>query len=164
MNKPACFAAFGLILLCGAVVLMAQTSAAQGGDFSLKRYRDSNRLALVFAPDSENALYRKQAALWNGKRAGLNERDIVRFNVFERGGGTVGGAALAAADARALCKQFGMRRGAFRVILVGKDGHTALSTGSPVSAARLFRLIDAMPMRREEIKRKGVGVRGSGVG
>ena len=154
MNKSVCFAASGLISLCGAVVFMAQAMAAKGDPIDLKRYRDNNRLIFVFAPSRENSLYRKQAALWNGSRAGLKERDLVRFDVFEREAGTVGDAALADADARALRKQFKIRRGVFRVILVGKDGHTALSSGSPVSAARLFGLIDAMPMRRQEMKRK----------
>ena len=140
----------GLISLCGAA-LMASI-AASGGEFDLKSYQNRNRLVFVFAPDKTSPLYRRQAALWNGKRAGMNERDIIRFNVFERRLGKTGGALPA--DAADLRKQFKIRRGVFRMVLVGKDGHTAFSSARPVSAARLFALIDAMPMRRQEMKER----------
>jgi len=39
------------------------------------------------------------------------------------------------------------------VFLVGKDGHTALSSKKPLSADYLFGKVDAMPMRRAEIRR-----------
>jgi hypothetical protein len=41
----------------------------------------------------------------------------------------------------------------FQVFLVGKDGHTAISFERPVSADNLFALVDAMPMRRKEMRR-----------
>ena len=40
---------------------------------------------------------------------------------------------------------------AFRVRLIGKDGGEKLDSAAPVSAAALFALIDAMPMRRAEM-------------
>jgi hypothetical protein len=42
----------------------------------------------------------------------------------------------------------------FQVFRVGKDGHTALSSDRPLSAAYLFGKIDAMPMRRDEMRRR----------
>ncbi len=43
---------------------------------------------------------------------------------------------------------------AFRVILLGKDGHVALQSIAPVPAARIEAAIDAMPMRRDEMRRR----------
>lgn len=40
----------------------------------------------------------------------------------------------------------------FSVILLGKDGGEKLRKKSFVSAAELFSLIDAMPMRQQEIR------------
>ena len=142
-------AGFRRIGLCGATLLVS--AAARGGDFNLTPYHNKNRLVFLFAPNKSNALYRKQAALWQGKRAEMDERDILRFNVFESGAGEIGAAPLSAGGSGALRKRFKIRRGAFRMILVGKDGHTALSSAVPVPAARLFALIDAMPMRRQEM-------------
>jgi hypothetical protein len=41
----------------------------------------------------------------------------------------------------------------FQVFLVGKDGHTAISSDKPLSADYLFARVDAMPMRRDEMRR-----------
>ena len=153
MNRATVTAAFQLISLCGAAIFVSQR-VADCDDFDLKRYRDNNRLVFVFAPEKSNSFYRRQSALWKDRRAGMNARALVRFDVFEREKGTAGDTVLAAADAAALRKRFGVRRGAFRVVLVGKDGHTALFSGKPVPSARLFGLIDAMPMRRQEMQRR----------
>ena len=152
MRKRGGIAGFRALSLCGAALILA-TTAARGGEFDLAPYSNNNRLVFVFAPNKANAFFRRQAELWNGKRAGLEERDLVRFDVFERGVGKIGVKPLAETDASALRKQFKVRRGAFRVILVGKDGHTAFASSKPVSAASLFGLIDAMPMRQQEMKK-----------
>jgi hypothetical protein len=41
----------------------------------------------------------------------------------------------------------------FQVFLIGKDGHTAISSNKPISADRLFAQVDAMPMRQDEMRR-----------
>jgi len=41
----------------------------------------------------------------------------------------------------------------FQVFLVGKDGHTAISSDTPLSADYLFARVDAMPMRQDEMRR-----------
>jgi hypothetical protein len=41
----------------------------------------------------------------------------------------------------------------FQVFLVGKDGHTAISSDKPLSAEYLFAQVDAMPMRQDEMRR-----------
>jgi hypothetical protein len=42
----------------------------------------------------------------------------------------------------------------FRFILIGKDGGIKLSSDKPVKLEQLFALIDSMPMRRYEVKKK----------
>ena len=42
---------------------------------------------------------------------------------------------------------------AFRALLVGKDGEPKLVSAKPISAAILYSTIDAMPMRRDEMRR-----------
>lgn len=43
---------------------------------------------------------------------------------------------------------------AFVLVLVGKDGGEKYRTSQPVPAATLFDIIDAMPMRQQEMRRK----------
>lgn len=42
----------------------------------------------------------------------------------------------------------------FTVMLIGKDGGIKLSQTSPVTNTELFELIDAMPMRRQEMRER----------
>ncbi len=123
--------------------LVSQASqAADTAPQSLNAYRDKNRVLLVFAPSASDARYRKQSELLSGNDSGLKERDLLRFNLFESNGS-------------ALRKQYGVRPGQFRVLLIGKDGNTAYSTARPVVPSDLFRRIDRMPMRRDEMRRRG---------
>ena len=57
------------------------------------------------------------------------------------------------AGATALRAAVGLPAGRFGVALVGKDGGVKLSRQAPVSTETLFRTIDAMPMRRDEMRR-----------
>jgi hypothetical protein len=54
--------------------------------------------------------------------------------------------------ASALKAPFGVANASFRAVLVGKDGGAKLSQPTPLDAARLFATIDAMPMRRDEMR------------
>jgi len=56
---------------------------------------------------------------------------------------------------RELLRRFAIAEGAFAVVLVGKDGHQAFRSAQPVTAEDLCARIDAMPMRREELRRRG---------
>jgi hypothetical protein len=40
----------------------------------------------------------------------------------------------------------------FEIILIGKDGGVKLRSKTPISLEELFSLIDAMPMRRQEMR------------
>jgi hypothetical protein len=109
---------------------------------TLSDYRDKNRVLLIFAPSMADTRYRKQNDLIKGKEEGLKERDLVRINIFEKPGSP-------------LRKRYGVKNGGFQVVLVGKDGHTAYRTEQPVPPSDLFQRIDRMPMRREEMRRRG---------
>jgi Domain of unknown function (DUF4174) len=59
-----------------------------------------------------------------------------------------------AQSAGALRVSFGASTASFRAVLVGKDGGAKLSQSEPLDAVRLFATIDALPMRRDEMRRK----------
>ncbi len=128
----------------GPVLLLAAAVVAMPVD----RHRWNDRLLLVFAPDaasSDLAAQRRDAA---AAAAAYAERDIV---VVEVVGDAVRGAADPAADLR---RRFHAPPGRFRAVLVGKDGHVALASPTPLTADRLAPVIDAMPMRRDELRRR----------
>ena len=59
-----------------------------------------------------------------------------------------------AEDAR---KRFGIGGETFAVVLVGKDGGEKFRSTEPVEPEDLFDRIDAMPMRRREVREKDAG-------
>lgn len=91
------------------------------------------RVLRVVAPSVENESYRKQAALLLPAWTGLLERDFV------------------------IETQFGAPR--FMVTLIGKDGGEKLRREVPLVPEELFAVVDAMPMRRAEMKSKPPGSR-----
>ena len=120
----------------------------------LQPYLWKNRPLLIFAPSESSSQLKRQRRIVATNHAGLRERDMIVIEIVGSRVRTVLGstAAFSAAAAR---KFYGVGPGTFRTILVGKDGGRKLQSSSPIGSARLFRLIDAMPMRKQEIRRKG---------
>ncbi|MEL6227596.1 MAG: DUF4174 domain-containing protein [Pseudomonadota bacterium] len=121
---------------------------------AMSGYKWKNRPLVVFAPNNQSAAFRRQVAIINARRSGFRERDMVVIAVVgNRVQALIGrGPGMSAV---ALRRRYGVAAGSFRAILVGKDGGVKLSTGSPLSTGRLFGTIDAMPMRRQEMRRRG---------
>ncbi len=58
------------------------------------------------------------------------------------------------ADAAGLRDASGIEAGRFAVVLVGKDGGEKARWSGPVSEREVFARVDAMPMRRREMREK----------
>jgi hypothetical protein len=115
---------------------------AEARDTPLAGYRWKNRVLVVVAPSRQDANLVTQRRIFEQNAKGMAERQIVLVE--------------AAGDddrARAIRSQLGADDKAFKVLLVGKDGNTAVSSTRPFSAAELFGKVDAMPMRRDEMRR-----------
>ena len=113
---------------------------------SIDAYRNHARLLIVFAPTAADAALAQQQQ--SADVAAFAARDV---RIVEVVGDTVKGATDAAATLR---RRFGVDAAGFRLILVGKDGHVALDSATPVPAARIDATIDAMPMRQQEMRRR----------
>ena len=106
----------------------------------LATYRRAYRVVVALAPsrrDPDLAVQRRIfAALW----AAAAERDLVLATYDD-----------ATPEGATLRRRFGGT--GFRAILVGKDGEEKISSGRPLDRDALFPTIDAMPMRRQEMRR-----------
>ena len=119
---------------------------------AMRGYRWKHRPLLVFAPDSGNAALADQRRHLADKATGLHDRDMVVVSII---------AATVSAEfgpgpgmtASALRARYAVPASEFRAILVGKDGGAKLVSRTPLSSGRLFATIDAMPMRRQEMRR-----------
>lgn len=121
-----------------ALALGADGSAASD---PLAAHRGQTRILVVAAPEARDPALLAQREALASARAGLRERDLV---VVEAVG--------AGADASALRRRLGLPDQAFRAVLIGKDGGPKLTATEPVAPERLFATIDAMPMRRDEMR------------
>jgi Domain of unknown function (DUF4174) len=144
MMAKAAFALAGVLAM-----LTAPGSAEAAKDPYLWKFRP----VLVFAADSADARLRRQKSIIASQSEAMRERDIVVVYVV---GGDVSHAFGPApgGDASALRAKYGVASGAFAALLVGKDGGVKLKSSTPLPAARLTSVIDAMPMRQDEMQRK----------
>lgn len=120
---------------------------------AMSNYRWTYRPLLVFTGSTQSAALAQQRRIVAASRSGLAERNVVVVWVI---GNAVSselgpGPGLSAGALRA---RFAGSTAPFRAILVGKDGGAKLSQSTPLDAGRLFATIDAMPMRRDEMRRK----------
>lgn len=121
-------------------ISLGVTSAAAG---TLDAYRWTARVLVIAAPGAADPRVRIQKEALASVRADVASRDLVVLEVFGDDGRS--------ADLR---RRLALPQDAFRVVLVGKDGGVKLVSEEPVPPQKLFSTIDAMPMRRDEIRRR----------
>ena len=109
------------------------------------------RPLIVVSPRENNARLAEQRAHLMDLKDELQERDLVLVELVGDAVRIVSGPDLDI-DAGRLRNRLGTAGSRFEVVLVGKDTGIKLRSADPVSAADLFGLIDAMPMRRQEMK------------
>jgi hypothetical protein len=129
--------------------VFAMTSTMAQG---MESYQWKARPVLVFAASADTAAYRSQLQALRAAGGGLRERQIIVIGVSGNAVQAVagGGARQSAANLR---RAYGVPDGEFQVVLIGKDGGVKLRSREPVSPQELFQLVDAMPMRQQEMRR-----------
>lgn len=120
----------------------------------LDKYRWKNRLVLIFARSSEESSYLKQKSEFERKTEELNDRNIIVIELLEEGGSKIAAVPLDHEQQSLLRRKYDVPVDDFEFILIGKDGTVKLRTKKPVLSRELFGLIDSMPMRKEEMRRK----------
>ncbi len=100
-----------------------------------KNYRD----IWIFSADANNASFTTQKSILTNA-AGLKERDIQVHEITGLKGN------------ESLFKKYKASTQNFTFILLGKDGGEKIRSYKPVNLEKLYRTIDAMPMRQAEMK------------
>ena len=118
----------------------------------LAAMRDKFRPVILFYPESagqtEGAAVRRQRDLLRGHEAELKDRDVIVAFVPVAGDGDQ----PSNRHLRGLRREFQVAEHEFTVVLVGKDGGEKFRSHAPVTIEKLNALIDAMPMRRQEVR------------
>ena len=107
----------------------------------LTAQQSNYRRILIFAPDSANVAFANQNRLFQKEDAACVERDIIleKYVLNKRG--------------TPFFEKYQISTIEFTLILIGKDGFVKLRSKEVVTPKRIYALVDAMPMRKDE-KRK----------
>ena len=122
--------------------------------FSMSAFRGRKRPLLLFAEDEGDARLRRQLSALEATRDRFDEREVALVVILSTGASRADGRALTTDDADRLRAAYGVARSEFALRLVGKDGTLKWQGRDSVPMDDIYALIDAMPMRREEIRRR----------
>ncbi|WP_420391815.1 DUF4174 domain-containing protein [Acuticoccus sp.] len=137
--------ALGVLLALGFVTV----ASAQSFDDVRWQYRP----LLVFAPPGSEARVR-QLDLLTADEALVRDLRLAVYLIEPRRIEARLGAPKIGTDAATLRRRFGVPAGAFRAVLVGLDGSAKLTAREPIALERLEATINAMPMRRRELRQR----------
>lgn len=113
-------------------------------------YHWKNRIVLVFNQEDKRPM-EQQIARFQEKSAGMQDRDLIVFRITEDK--VIGPKSLYGAKAaKKIRAKYSAEDDKFTVILIGKDGTEKLRQYEILSTDKLFATIDAMPMRRREMR------------
>jgi hypothetical protein len=147
-------AALLLIAWVGALSIFAGEEAL-AMDVDFEPFKWKKRLLLVFAPDSNHPLFESLQREISTHKQAMDDRDLVVFQILGVGTSKRDGTQLDPHMAASLRERYDVSPKAFSLILVGKDGGVKLRRNDPVDLEEIFRLIDSMPMRQDEMRQKG---------
>ncbi len=123
---------------------------------------DRYRILLVFAPTPQDPQLQQQIKSFDHHESDLRDRDLLIIPVIAQSVPPIAPEtlrllhppAVSPKEQLTLRTRFHIAPGEFTAILLGKDGGEKYRSPTPVTPARLNQIIDAMPMRREEMERQ----------
>lgn len=122
---------------------------------SLDQYRWKNRLVVLIASSIDDPLLEKQLEIFRLDPAGLAER---KLKVIQLSGGQIrygfDEQSTWKKSENDLYQDLKSTDENFEAILLGLDGGEKLRDQKALTLDRLFAIIDAMPMRRSELRRQ----------
>lgn len=113
-------------------LMLLFTLSSVGQD--LKKYQWKNRVLLVYADDLKSEIYLNQLQEFSDRKEDLKDRKLIIID--------------------SKTNQYRIKNSSFTVTLLGLDGGVKLQQNTLLTAEKLFTIIDGMPMRKREIRRK----------
>ena len=133
-------------VLCWLCLVPFATQAQSKKEMDLEAYKWEKRLLLLFAPTLESTELVRQQEMIRESRPGIAERQIEVLEVVPGGN--------ASAKREDLLRKFGVEAGSYTLLLLGKDGQEKYRSQKAVPLEEVFRIIDQMPMRRQEMRKQ----------
>lgn len=134
--------------LTAAVAAAFMAAPAAADTDPLAKYVGSDRPIVIFAPDRYDDRLIQQKGRFSIHRREFRDRDVI---VIEIGGPFMRAEGRAIPHGPKMRQRFGIQDDEFTIILVGKDGTEKHRIGEVSDAQVFYDLIDAMPLRRQEL-------------
>jgi hypothetical protein len=143
---------FILIYVAFTSLIIFVDKDATAMDFT--QFQWKNRLLFLFAPDSDDPLYKQLLKEIAAQKAEVDDRDLVVFKILEQGPSQMNSTLLDQPSVDSIRGRYSVSRDQFAIILVGKDGGIKLKRNDRTELKDIFGLIDSMPMRQNEMRQK----------
>ena len=124
------------------LLVLATVTPGLAAPDPLASHRWKDRVLLVVAESADDPQLRQQQDIFRRMGGDARERDLKL--VVATG---------SSPESAAIRQRFGLDAG-FHALLIGKDGGAKLTAETPLGSDALLPLIDAMPMRQEEMQRR----------
>ncbi len=119
----------------------------------LETLRWKNRILVLEAEDDNNPDLLEQINVFRKLKPEFEDRKLLIFKNTNEGCNQLEWESLRAFQARSWnCGR--IKRDGFQVKLIGLDGSVKLARTRPLKPAKIFELIDRMPMRKAELRTK----------
>ncbi len=145
------------------IELVKQADLAESGPISdsqqplelnLADYVWENRILIASVKSQGDANYVSFRQDWNGRGKETSDRSLMLVEITENGESRLGNEIIAPASVDRLRNELKIEPGTTTFILVGKDGTEKLRKAK-IDLDEIFEVIDAMPMRKREMKEQG---------
>ena len=155
MNTPASTMNIHQLLLGGLTALMTTASGCNAPDPSsndrwFTDQRWSHRMLVFTDVDPESM---QQSALFADHEEALLDRNLLVIRLGPENTTLLTGSVSDLPDAETFRKRFTLPSEHFEAVLVGKDGRVKERRTEPMNPDELWSIIDAMPMRIDEMRR-----------
>jgi hypothetical protein len=133
--------------------LILSAHLVNGQNDMLEQYQWKNRLILLFGPASESSV-EEQIAELEKDPSEIRDRDLLIFHIDGDEVNFIGNSPNTSLSAERLRNRYNIGEQEFRYILIGKDGRVKLNKKEFVPNENLYSIIDAMPMRQREMRKR----------
>ena len=142
---PASICRSGLLLLCLPMCVIA---------VNLDNYQWHNRLLFLVAPDFSTPAVAQARDKLERRFEDVVDRDLLVIQLFLNGQSLVGDRPITVSEAAQLRLELGIDPDEQLLVLIGKDGDVKRRAPLSTDVQEIFTQIDAMPMRRNEIRER----------
>ncbi len=119
----------------------------------LSKHQWKNRLVLILTNDTTNTNYENQLKAFEAETEGMKERKLLVYHITPTQYCTENENKKWHNSSK-LYTNYKQTNAPFEVILIGLDGRIKLTQNEVLTTDKLFAIIDGMPMRRAELRRK----------